>query len=67
MDVHGSPGGRVIHDSAEDVLDARRPTPAQAEVIDLLELNPEGRPLVRLSLARWRQVDRLAARLARSA
>jgi hypothetical protein len=57
----------VIHDSSEDVFDARRPTPAQAEAIDLLELNPERRPLVRLSLAQWRQIDRLAARLARTA
>ena len=38
-------GGPVIHDSAEDVYDARRPTSAQAEVIELLDLNPEGRPL----------------------
>jgi hypothetical protein len=57
----------VLHDSADDVSDARRPTPPQAEVIDLLGLNPEHRPLVRLSLTQWRQVDRLAARLARSA
>jgi hypothetical protein len=57
----------VIHDSAEDVFDARRPTASQAEVIELLDLNPEGRPLVRLSLLQWRQVDRLAARLARTA
>jgi hypothetical protein len=61
------PGGLVIYDSAEDVFDARRPTPAQGEVIDLLELNPEHRPLVRLSLAQWRQIDRLAARLSRTA
>jgi hypothetical protein len=57
----------VIHVSDEDVLDARRPTPAQAEVIELLDLNPEHRPLVRLSLLQWRQVDRIAARLARAA
>ena len=55
----------MIHDSAADVFDARRPTPAQAEVIDLLDLNPEHRALVRLSLLQWRQVDRLVARLAR--
>jgi hypothetical protein len=54
----------VIHDSAEDVYDARRPTSAQAEVIELLDLNPAGRALVRLSVKQWRQVDRLAARLA---
>jgi hypothetical protein len=57
----------VIHDSDEDVLDARRPTAAQAEVIELLDLNPAHRPLVRLSLLQWRQVDRVAARLARTA
>jgi hypothetical protein len=54
----------VIHDSDADVLDARRPTPAQAEVIDLLDLNPGHRALVRLSLLQWRQIDRVAARLA---
>jgi hypothetical protein len=54
----------VIHDSAEDVYDARRPSPAQAEIIELLDLNPQGRPLVRLSVLQWRQIDRLAARLA---
>jgi hypothetical protein len=54
----------VIHDSALDVSDAREPTPAQADVIDLLELNPAHRPVVRLSLKQWRQVDRVAARLA---
>ena len=57
----------MIHDSDEDVLDARRPTAAQAEVIELLDLNPEHRPLVRLSLLKWRQIDRVAARLARTA
>ena len=57
----------MIHDSAEDVFEARRPTAAQAEVIDLLDLNPERRPLVRLSLLQWRQVDRLVTRLARTA
>lgn len=56
----------MIHDSDEDVLEARRPTPAQAEVIDLLELNREHRTLVRLSLLQWRQIDRVAARLARA-
>ncbi len=54
----------MIHDSALDVSDAREPTPAQADVIDLLELNPAHRPVVRLSLKQWRQVDRVAARLA---
>lgn len=54
----------MIHDSALDVSDAREPTPAQADVIELLELNPGHRPVVRLSLKQWRQVDRVAARLA---
>ena len=57
----------MIHDSNEDVLDARRPTAAQAEIIELLDLNPEHRPLVRLSLLKWGQIDRLAARLALTA
>jgi hypothetical protein len=56
----------VIHDSDQDVFEARRPTPAQAEVIDLLDLNREHRALVRLSLLQWRQVDRVAARLTRA-
>ena len=67
MGVEVLPGGPVIHDSDADVFDARRPTPAQAEVIDLLELNPDRRPLVRLSLRQWRQIDRLAARFAGAA
>ena len=53
----------MIHDSALDVSDAREPTPIQADVIELLELNPAHRPVVRLSLKQWRQVDRVAARL----
>ena len=57
----------MIHDSDADVLDARRPTTAQAEVIELLDLNPQHRPLVRLSLLTWRQIDRVAARLAHTA
>ena len=57
----------MIHDSNEDVFDARRPTAAQAEVIELLDLNPEHRPLVRLSLLTWSQIDRVAARLALTA
>jgi hypothetical protein len=53
----------VIHDPADDVSDARTPNPAQAELIDLLELNPEHRPTVRLTLHQWRLIDRLAERL----
>jgi hypothetical protein len=56
----------VIHESDADVFEARRPTPAQAEVIDLLDLNREHRSLVRLSLMQWRQIDRVAARLAQA-
>ncbi len=53
----------MIHDSEDDVLEAREPTPAQAEVIELLDLDREHRHLVRLSLRQWRQVDRVVDRL----
>jgi hypothetical protein len=53
----------MIHDSIEDVSECRRPTGAQAEVIDLLELNPAHCPTVRLTLRQWRQVDRIASRI----
>ena len=53
----------MIHDPVEDVSECRRPTRAQAEVIDLLELNPARHPSVRLTLRQWRQVERVAVRL----
>lgn len=54
----------MIHDQFDDVSDATVPTAAQAEVIDLLDLNPEHRELVRLSRTDQRHVDAIAARLA---
>jgi hypothetical protein len=53
----------MIHDPVEDVSECRRPTRAQAEVIDLLELNPTRHHSVRLTLQQWRQIDRIASRL----
>jgi hypothetical protein len=53
----------VVPVGAEDITEARPITSAQAEVIDLLELNPDHRPVVRLTLAQWRQVDRVVDRL----
>lgn len=49
----------VVHVTEQDVTDARTPTAEQARAIGLLELNPSGRPTVRLSLAQWRHVDRV--------
>lgn len=54
----------MIHDPYADVSDVHRPTSAQAEALDLLELNPDHAPTLRLSLAQWRHVDRVCAALA---
>jgi hypothetical protein len=51
------------HDPLLDVTTAHQPTPAQTEVIDLLDLNPERRRVVRLSLDTWRHIDAIATRL----
>lgn len=53
----------LLHDTLADCSDARRPTAEQARAIDLLELNPDGRELVRLSLGQWRHVDRVVRAL----
>jgi hypothetical protein len=53
----------LYHDSASDVTTAHEPTPAQREVIDLLDLG-NGHRLVRLTVQEWRQVNTVAARLA---
>lgn len=53
----------VDHITCDDVTEQRRPTPAEREVLDLLDLAAPGRPWVRLSLAQWRHVDRVAAAL----
>lgn len=54
----------MIHDSYDDVSEGIRPTVAQLEVIDLLELNPEHHELVRLSRTDWRHVDAVRDALA---
>lgn len=46
----------MFHDPYVDVSEARHPTPAQREVLDLLGLAPASVP-VRLSLSEWRHVD----------
>lgn len=46
-----------------DISDARRPSDAELEVLDLLHL-PHPRPYVRLSMADWATVDRIAEALA---
>lgn len=60
------PPADLIHETADDVTEPRRPTAAEREVLDLLDLDPERRPWVRLSLADWRRVDAVAARIARA-
>ena len=53
----------MFHDPCTDVSDARPPTRAQQEVLDLLGLAPAS-ALVRLSLSDWRRVDRVVDALA---
>jgi hypothetical protein len=53
----------LFHDTASDVTTAHEPTPAQREVLDLLDLG-NGQRLVRLTVQEWRQVNTVAARLA---
>jgi hypothetical protein len=53
----------LYHDTASDVTTAHEPTPAQREVIDLLDLG-NGHRLVRLTVESWRHVNAVAARLA---
>ena len=55
----------MFHDPRTDVSDARHPTPAQREVLDLLGLAPAC-ALVRLSLSDWRRVDKVADALAQA-
>jgi hypothetical protein len=52
-----------LHDTASDVTTAHEPTPAQREVLTLLDLGNGGR-LVRLTVQQWRQVNAVVARLA---
>jgi hypothetical protein len=54
----------MFHDPHTDVSEARRPTPAQQEVLDLLNLGAAHSPSVRLSLSDWHHVDDMATALA---
>lgn len=53
----------MFHDPFTDVSVARRPTPAEREVLDLLGLLPASGASVRLSLSDWRRVQDVAAAL----
>ncbi len=55
----------MFHDPCTDVSEARHPTWAQREVLDLLGLAP-GTALVRLSLSDWRRVNNVADALAQA-
>lgn len=55
----------MFHDPCIDVSEARQPSRAQREVIDLLGLAPAA-TLVRLSLVDWRRVDRVVDALAQA-
>ncbi|MDP9461393.1 MAG: hypothetical protein M3Q22_14485 [Actinomycetota bacterium] len=55
----------MFHDPYTDVSEARQPTPAQREVLELLAPSPAG-ALVRLSLSDWRRVDNVADALAQA-
>lgn len=54
----------LLHDSRDDVSDAITPTAMQLEVIALLELNPAGHRLVRLTRRDRQHVDAIVAALA---
>ena len=55
----------MFHDPCTDVSEARHPTWAQREVLDLLGLAPTS-ALVRLSLSDWRRVNNVADALAQA-
>ncbi len=55
----------MFHDPCTDVSEARQPSRAQREVIDLLGLAPAA-AVVRLSLSGWRRVDRVVDALAQA-
>lgn len=54
-----------FHDPLDDVSSRRRVTGLELEVVDLLELDVEHRPWLRLSDAQWRRVDAVVARIQR--
>lgn len=53
----------LVHVTDEDCSVAAHPTAAQARAIALLELNPDGHQMVRLTVAQWRHVDRVVVQL----
>jgi hypothetical protein len=55
----------MFHDSYADVSEARHPTGAQREVLDLLGVAPAA-ALVRLSLSDWRRVNGVVDALAQA-
>ena len=55
----------MFHDPCTDVSEARHPSRAQREVIDLLALAPTA-ALIRLSLSDWRRVNDVVDTLAQS-
>ena len=55
----------MFHDPCTDVSEARHPTRAQREVIELLGLGPAA-ALVRLSLLDWRRVNDVVDALAQA-
>lgn len=55
----------LFHDRDTDVTEARHPTAGQRQAMDLMDIDPGHHPLVRLSLADWRRVTRIAAAIAR--
>ncbi len=55
----------MFHDPCTDVSEARHPTRAQREVLDLLGLVPAA-AVVRMSLLDWRRVDDVVGALAQA-
>ena len=55
----------MFHDPCTDVSEARHPSQAQREVIDLLGLAPAA-GMARLSLSDWQCVDRVVEALAQA-
>jgi hypothetical protein len=55
----------MFHDPYTDVSEARQPTSAQREVLDLLGWTPTS-ALVRLSLSDWRRVNNVVDALAQA-
>lgn len=62
--THASCDTDLLHVRDDDVTEARRPTDAQRHVMDLLDIDPGHHPLVRLTLAEWRRVNRVTTALA---